>query len=158
MCKVLILCSVIVYIYSVWYVHGIVVHIDGLGQDCSISNALAMEILQSCTKPSICFQLPMIHVIDIPITQYCFTGISHHWQVDCFFNNLVMPTRKKHQSSWSLALCVKGICQWPVEPPLVLQCGFYVIMRSIAWIYILSAQQSFLPKYRWRNLEEYGFN
>ena len=26
--------------------------IDGLVQDCSISSALAMEILQSCTKPS----------------------------------------------------------------------------------------------------------
>ena len=28
-------------------------YIDGLVQDCSISSALAMEILQSCTKPSI---------------------------------------------------------------------------------------------------------
>ena len=28
--------------------------IDGLVQDCSISSALAMEILQSCTKPSMC--------------------------------------------------------------------------------------------------------
>ena len=28
-------------------------HIDGLVQDCSISTALAMEIMQSCTKPSI---------------------------------------------------------------------------------------------------------
>ena len=28
--------------------------IDGLVQDCSISSMLAMEILQSCTKPSIC--------------------------------------------------------------------------------------------------------
>ena len=28
-------------------------HINGLSQDCSISNALAMEILQSCTKLSI---------------------------------------------------------------------------------------------------------
>ena len=28
------------------------VHINGLVQDCSISSALAMEILQSCTKPS----------------------------------------------------------------------------------------------------------
>ena len=27
--------------------------IDGLAQDRSISSALAMEILQSCTKPSI---------------------------------------------------------------------------------------------------------
>ena len=28
--------------------------IDGLVQDCRISSALALEILQSCTKPSIC--------------------------------------------------------------------------------------------------------
>ena len=28
------------------------VHIDGLMQDCSYSSALAMELLQSCTKPS----------------------------------------------------------------------------------------------------------
>ena len=29
-------------------------HIDGLVQDCSNSSALAMELLQSCTKPLIC--------------------------------------------------------------------------------------------------------
>ena len=29
-------------------------HFDSLVQDCSISSALAMEILQSCNKPSIC--------------------------------------------------------------------------------------------------------
>ena len=28
-------------------------YIDGLAQDCSKSSALAMELLQSCTKPSI---------------------------------------------------------------------------------------------------------
>ena len=28
-------------------------HLDGLVQDCSISSALAKEILQTCTKPSI---------------------------------------------------------------------------------------------------------
>ena len=28
-------------------------HIDGLVQDCSISIANALELLQSCTKPSI---------------------------------------------------------------------------------------------------------
>ena len=28
-------------------------HVDGIGQDCSISSVLAMEILQSCTKPNI---------------------------------------------------------------------------------------------------------
>ena len=30
-------------------------YFDGLVQDCSNSSALAMELLQSCTKPSICF-------------------------------------------------------------------------------------------------------
>ena len=39
----------IVYIFS-WFLYH---YIDGLVQDCSISSALAMEILQSCTKPSI---------------------------------------------------------------------------------------------------------
>ena len=28
-------------------------HIEGLAQDCSISSALAMDLQQSCTKPSI---------------------------------------------------------------------------------------------------------
>ena len=32
---------------------GIHHHFDGLVQACSHSNALAMELLQSCTKPSI---------------------------------------------------------------------------------------------------------
>ena len=31
-----------------------VYHIDGLVQDCIISSANTLEILQSCTKPSIC--------------------------------------------------------------------------------------------------------
>ena len=31
----------------------VITYIDGLVQDCSISSALAMEILQSCTEPSI---------------------------------------------------------------------------------------------------------
>ena len=37
-----------------WYMHtSIYAYIDGLVQDCSNSSALAMELLQSCTKPSI---------------------------------------------------------------------------------------------------------
>ena len=36
----------------------IIRHVDGLVQDCSNSSALAMELLQSCTKPSMsCIQL-----------------------------------------------------------------------------------------------------
>ena len=35
------------------YPHFANVHIDGLMQDCNNSSALALELLQSCTKPSI---------------------------------------------------------------------------------------------------------
>ena len=35
------------------YMPTVTRHIDGLVQDCSISSPLAMEILKSCTKPSI---------------------------------------------------------------------------------------------------------
>ena len=34
--------------------HSRSIHVDGLVQDCSISSVLVMEILQPCTKPSIC--------------------------------------------------------------------------------------------------------
>ena len=35
-------------------------HIEGLVQDCCNSSVLAMELLQSCTKPSIFIQ-PYVH-------------------------------------------------------------------------------------------------
>ena len=37
-------------------------NVDGLVQDCSNSIANALELLQSCTKPSVCFYL-MISVL-----------------------------------------------------------------------------------------------
>ena len=40
-------------IYCLVHVKYIIVYIDGLVQDCSISSALAMEMLQSCTEPLI---------------------------------------------------------------------------------------------------------
>ena len=45
-----IVCSLSIYAIS----HS---HIDGLVQDCSNSSALAMELLQSCTKPSPCYRI-----------------------------------------------------------------------------------------------------
>ena len=35
-------------------IHKLENYIDGLAQDCSNSSALAMQLLQSCPKPSIC--------------------------------------------------------------------------------------------------------
>ena len=48
--------------------HGVIMlchHIDGLLQDCSNSSALAMELLQSCTKPSILWFI----VCDLTVAQ-----------------------------------------------------------------------------------------
>ena len=45
----------------IWATDGIVyqgIYIDGLVQDCSNCSALAMELLQSCTKPATCLTLP----------------------------------------------------------------------------------------------------
>ena len=39
------------YALSTWAYHVAVSHIDGLVQDCSISIAYALEVLQCCTKP-----------------------------------------------------------------------------------------------------------
>ena len=36
-------------------------YVDGLVQDCSDSSAWAMELLQSCTKPSLCKWIIRIH-------------------------------------------------------------------------------------------------
>ena len=44
-----------------------VLHIDGSVQDCSISIANALEILQSCTNPSICKYFLRMHITSIPL-------------------------------------------------------------------------------------------
>ena len=41
------------YGYRIWKYKALEYYIDGLVQDCSDSSALAMESVQSCTKPSI---------------------------------------------------------------------------------------------------------
>ena len=37
--------------------------VDGLVQDCSNSSALAMELLQSCTKPLKCVTYAVIYIV-----------------------------------------------------------------------------------------------
>ena len=55
-------------------------HIDGLVQDCNNSIANALELLQSCTKPSICpievhFIEVHIHPIQVHLTSPCILSI-----------------------------------------------------------------------------------
>ena len=47
-------------------------YIDGLVQDCSNSSALAMELLQSCAKPSIYACTDFWIVYDFTETEYFF--------------------------------------------------------------------------------------
>ena len=70
------------------------VHIDGLMQDCSISSALAMEILQSCTKPWI-WQWPYMSAMVSQITGKLTVGSTPclDWQ------------QRKYRSSALLYLC-----------------------------------------------------
>ena len=44
-------------------------YVNGLAQDCSYSSALALELLQSCTNPSIC-RLKYVNDIN-DLVQHC---------------------------------------------------------------------------------------
>ena len=63
----------------IWYIYGLV-------QDCSNSSALAMELLQSCTKPSIYKHVKYIPYL--PHSSGCFlwTG-TVVWLFSCQWNN-----------------------------------------------------------------------
>ena len=55
LCAWFTLCCILLWFETtVTFTHILQDHFDGLVQDCSISSALAMEILQSCTKPPTC--------------------------------------------------------------------------------------------------------
>ena len=73
-------------------------HIDGLVQDCSISSANALEILQSCTKPSICEKTAYILK---QLSVFWFEGdkniIVSHRRCACFRSNLMVFGAQKHQ-------------------------------------------------------------
>ena len=58
-------------------------HIYGLVQDCSISIANVLEILQSCTKPSIC-NTCLFSVLFI--LQFVLDFLSYHSYYGCFQN------------------------------------------------------------------------
>ena len=49
-------------------------YIDGIVRDCSISSALAMDILQSCTKPSIYADGFMRYFITVLLSVLCKLG------------------------------------------------------------------------------------
>ena len=95
-------------------------HTDGLGQDCSISIANALEILQSCTKPwmhKLAYGLNM-NPLEVPglyknwililSSQWCHNerdGVSNHQPHDCLFNPLCRRRSKQTSKLHATGLC-----------------------------------------------------
>ena len=68
------------------------IYIDGLVQDCSNSSASAVELLHSCTKPSICsIVIPMTFSKTITMKNQC---VLNHRQIYCLFKSLFRLTTK----------------------------------------------------------------
>ena len=90
--------------------------IDGLLQNCSISIAIALEILQSCTKPSICTRLIVLCFICRDYMKYpnglMWVICSHSSQVlHCYRHDDVIKW-KRFPRYWSF---VQRIPRWPVN-------------------------------------------
>ena len=66
-------------------------HFDALVQDCSISSALAMEILQSCTKPSTypCFDITFIMLKSL----FCN---NVPWRCPFYFQKIIHDNETSH--------------------------------------------------------------
>ena len=118
-------------------------HIDGLVQDCSISNVLAMEIPQSCTKPSMSSnklqeldknlrvpwfwfsQWPPCNMPIYPVIVACIFGLA------CKLHDDVIKW-KHYLRYWPF---VQGIHWLTVNSPHKGQCGRALMFSLIcAWI------------------------
>ena len=84
-------------------------HLDSLMQDCSNSSALAMELLQSCIKPSM---LSLYNVIRIQmlLRGYIYTELAHAGAA--YINGLVQDCSNSSTSAMvSLQSCIKPTIQ-----------------------------------------------
>ena len=105
-------------------------YFNGLVQDCSNSSALAMELRQSCSKPSIYTWQSLSWILEDDIdTKFMFRWKHHYGDVimgtvayQITRLTIVYSTvysgadQRKHQSSASLAF-VRGLHRRPVNSP-----------------------------------------
>ena len=76
-------------------IHFIGAYIDGLVQGCSNSSALAMKLLQSCTKPSI-----------------CINGLGHHG-----YSSAISALSHYLNQRWRIVNCIpSNTFQWNLNP------------------------------------------
>ena len=115
-----------------------VVDIDDLMQDCSNSIANALELLESCTKPSI--YISSFQVVYLLIS---FGGVSLAITMTSQITSLTIvystvysgADQSNHQSSASLAF-VWGIHRWPSNSPHiwpVTRTCFHLMTSSWHW-------------------------
>ena len=75
----------------VWLVDSLAdLHVDGLVQDCSNSSALAMELLQSSTKPSMCY-LHIFYPVTYHVVEHYFSFWLTYHMYDCPSATEVIP-------------------------------------------------------------------
>ena len=120
-------------------------HIDGLVQDCSISIANALEILQSCTKPSIYASSGLDELTWIThIRRWYFTGTdcrktttANSWDVVCTWphiirrahtrvtkNNMILYTftPNSHQQTFH-QICTQVTCR---RIRMLIESGYFI--------------------------------
>ena len=89
--------------------HG---HCDGLQQDWSTSIAIALEILQSCTKPSVCTMR-----LTCVLSRYLFISLS------IIFSYILHLPENMHTMRFGL-FCYPGVS--PYSPDLLHQHGAFI--------------------------------
>ena len=92
----------------------VVIHMDGLGQDGSNSNANALELLQSCTKPLICAkQTSMFRLINKPLN---FIKLCSMWDfivdVVCDIGCILWCWQPEGLYMPCMFLCYQFIVDW----------------------------------------------
>ena len=77
-------------------------HIDGLLQDCSISTAITLEILQSYNKPSICINQPQwVRLIVFTVDTWRFKySCCYQFKLSAFFR---LWSERWKRSKWDLS-------------------------------------------------------
>ena len=100
-----------------------------LVQDCSISSALAMEILQSCAKPSVC-------------------GIGFSWPYSCDQSSPMLPGSSSPWSAWLWPHCLQG---WVSSKDAQLLLNNYCLTWGL-WHYMESAQKTQIRFVYWMHV------
>ena len=69
-------------------------YLDDLEQDCSISSALALEIPQSCTKPSICRELGVLSWVGVCVRLMKPWSLISQWATHAKISVITFDSQK----------------------------------------------------------------